>query len=497
MSDEQTKKDEMLDKIIELFPTIKTRRSAQTKLDTFIEEYSARLWLFDAEGVLEAIRTQELKMEPSRSPTQPNLEEVERTIASLEIPEYNLMITGIVKKIDLKTTSNGKKVAELVISDGTGNAIMTFWEGEAEEIEEGGIKKDDIIRIHNGYTVLNKFSRYSNTEIRKSSKNEGRVEINPEGVEITKTEAKSISEISGGQSGITFTGKVNKKFDVRQTSKGKDWTSISVSDKDGSSIYIKIWDDSGLVGIISGPRVSEGDIITLTDLKGNVYKEKLGLNTTSLSEIIFPEDEAVEDYPEVSFGKGEYQNKTLVMVHEGDNIEFVGKIVKIFPKKFYYDSCPAPNCKKGVKIRQTEGRTEYYCVKGCSEALIQPPVPVAIVNGLINDGYISLRFTAMGKFAEKIMGLTSEKIQEQFDALYNSSEKTDEWEKVKDAGETFVDAFESKMIDGFIRVKASVNLDVEYRGNIELMLDDIDDVDYKEEAEKVKARIMELIEDPA
>lgn len=496
MSEEQTRKEAMLDKIIEIFPTIKTKRGAQSKLNEFIEEYSERLWLFDAEGVLEAIATSELNMEPTRVPTEPDFSEVERSIASLEVPEYHLKVTGIIKKIDIKTTSKGKKVAEVVISDGTGNAIMSFWENEAEEIEEGGMKIGDIIQVHNGYTVANNFSRYSKIEIRKSTKDGGKIEINPDGVEIPEAEDKSISEISGGMTGIRFTGKVNKKFEVKQTKNGKDYATILMSDREGETIFVKFWDDSGLVGTVSGPRVNEGDIITITDLKGDVWNDKLSLNTTSLSEIQFPEDIDEEEYPDASFGGGGYQQKSLVMVKKGDFIEVVGKITRIYPSKFYYDSCPNPNCKKGVKIRQTEGRTEYYCEKGCSEALLEPPVPMAKLNGLFNDGYTTLRFTAMGDNAEKIIGLSSEKIKEEFDALYNTSEKSEEWEKVKDAGSTFVEAFESRMIEGFFRIKAVVNFDEEYRGNLELMINQIEEVDYKEEAEKIKAKILELIEEP-
>jgi len=268
-----------------------------------------------------------------------------------------------------------------------------------------------------------------------------------------------------------------------------------MSDKDGETIFVKFWKNSGLVGTISGPRISEGEIIELTDLKVDEWEGKLNLTATALTEVNFPEEDESE-YPEAS-SSGGYQSKSLAMIHEGDFVESVGKIVKIYPNKFYYDSCPNPNCKKGIKIREVDERTEYFCEKGCSEALTQPPVPVARINGLFNDGYVTLRFTAMGKNAEKIIGLDSDKIKEEFDALYNGSEKEDDWEKVRDAGEVFVEAFESRMKEGFHKIKAVINMDKKYRGNIEMMINDIQEVDYKEESEKIKTRIMELIEEPA
>lgn len=480
-------KKSIVAKIIEDNPKIKNEKTAKKQLDDWIQEYKKQLWLLSDEAILRTIANQKCNIQVMSIEEPEDSNEI-RTLTSLEIPEHSITIDVKVKKIKTRELKNGKKVADLVISDGTAISKVTLWEAQAREVENGAIREGNIIRIIGAYTKES-YKNYYPVEIGIGKK--GTVITDPEDPQIIEPEPKLISQLEVGNMGVHFTGKVLNIYETRITSRGNDWTSVRMSDKEGSSIFVKIW-DADILSIITGPRVSEGDIITLTDLKVDEYKGQLGLNTTSLTELEWEDDEDPEEYPEVQRG-GSYEEKTLLMAKENDRVEFIGKIVKIYSGKVYYDSCPNENCRKGITVRVNNGRTEYFCER-CNEVVSEPPVPIARLTGLVWDGTAVLRFTAMGDGAEKIVGHDAERMKREFDSLYEASEEDEEWGKIRDAGKIFVENFEDRMTGGFFKMKASVGVDKRYRGNVELLINEIEDVDYRVESQNRKEQIVELVE---
>lgn len=480
-------KKSIIDKIIEDNPKIKTEQDAKKKMEDWIAEYKNQLRLLGDDAILRIIANRKCNIQVMSIEEPEDNDEI-RTLSSLEIPEYNLTIDVKVKKIRERELKNGKKIADLIISDGTAISKITLWEAQAREVENGAIKEGDIVRIIGAYTKES-YKNYYPVEIGIGKK--GKIDIDPDDPQIAEPETKFVSQLKAGDMGIHFTGKVLSIYEIRRTSRGNEWTSIRMSDKEGGSIFVKIWDQD-ILAIVTGPRVSEGDIITLTDLKVDEYKGQLGLNTTSLTELDWEDDEDPDSYPNVQRG-GSYEKKSLLMAEENDRIEFIGIIVKVYPNKVYYDSCPNENCRKGITVRINDGQTEYFCER-CNEVVDEPPVPIARITGLVSDGTGVLRFTAMGDCAEKIIGHDAERMKREFDSLYEASEEDEEWGKIRDAGKIFVENFEDRMMGDFFKMKASVSIDKQYRGNVELMINEMEDVDYQVEAQNLKTQIVELVE---
>jgi hypothetical protein len=471
-----------------------TREESEALLEEWKEETAQTLWLLSPEARLRSIASTKCGMQVISPEPVGGGEAETRTIKSLigSIPEYNLVIDARVKKIKVRETNNGKKVADLVISDGTATSRTSLWEGEAEAVEEGEIREGDIIRITGAYTA-EPWGDFYPVEIKKSKA--GDIEVNPEGAEIAEAEALPVSELSDGLSGVKFTGKVNDIYEIKQTKNGNDYLTMRMYDLDGKLIFVKIWNPD-LAHAIDGPRVSEGDVITLTDLRVDSWKGRLGLNASDLTELKFPDGAEPDEYPEPTVSAAGGEDKHLVVAEPGDRISFVGRAVRIYPGKPYYDSCPNPDCRKGVKTRTVQGRDEQYCPNGCEEALTQAPVPIAKVNGLMSDGTAVLRFTALGGTAEKIIGLEADKIKEEFDSLFEGSTEDDEWKRIKDAAKVFTEAFEDQMLAGFAKISASVNLDENYRGNLEMMVNSLEPVDYEAEGDSLRGKILEVAAEP-
>jgi hypothetical protein len=475
----------------------RTADEAEALLNEWIDEYEEHLWLMNREARLRNIAQIKCGIQVGRPIEEFTEDAGVRTIQSLEnaIPEYNLIIEAKIRSIKVRTISTGKKLADITISDGTGNSKITVWEQEAEAVENGELAVGDIIRIHGAYSA-EPYSDYEGFKVEIKKAKTGRIERNPDGVEVPEPISKTIADLAEGMTGVALTGKIQKIWERKQTSRGKDYLNASISDKDGNSIFLKVWRED-LVNMIDGPRVNEGDIITATDLRVDSWQGRLGVNTTDITEIIFADDENPDEYPEISFGSPSGvvpEDKHLVVTRDGDRIKFVGKIVRIYGQKPYYDSCPNPTCLKGIKTRE-DGST--YCVNGCEQALTQPPVPVARVSGLIADGTAVLRFSAMGSAAEKIVGLSPQTIKDEFDALYNSSEETEDWKRTGDAAKVFTEVFQDRMLQGFVKVIATAKLEKDYRGTLELMIYEIEPTDYDKQAEIEKARIMEMVQEPA
>lgn len=470
------------------------REEAVEWLEGEIRKYDEHLWLMSREARLRNIAQTKCGMQIGRDIEEIANEPETRTIKSLEdsIPEYQLIVEAEIKKIRVRNISNGKKLADITISDGTATSKITLWEDEAEAVENGELVVGDIIRIHGAYTA-EPYSDYDGhkVEIKKSKK--GRIEKNPEGVEIEGAEPTPIADLAEGMSGISLVAKVQSIGERKTTSGGKDYTSMKLSDRAGNGIWLKLWHQD-LVDMVLGPRVREGQIIKATDLRVDSWQGNIGVNTTDISTIDFVDDEDPEEYPEVSgrASSGKADKKYLVDAEEGDTIQFVGKIVRIYNSKPYYDSCPSPNCRKGIKYKE-DGTT--YCPNGCEEALSQPPIPVAKCSGQMADGTAVIRFTAMGDAAEKIIGLDAEKIKEEFDALRESSTETEDWKKTSDAAKVFTDVFADRMIQGFVNVVANVRIEKDYRGSLEMMIYEIETTNYNKEAEMAKARIKQAVQE--
>jgi hypothetical protein len=471
-----------------------TREEAEALLSKWEEQFAKELWLLAPEARLRSIASQKCGIQVISSEPVGEGEAEARTIESLigHIPEYNLVIDALVKQVKVRETKGGKKVADLVISDGTATSRIALWEDEAEAVDQGEIREGEVIRITGAYSAES-YGNYYPVEIKKSKA--GAIHVDPEDPRITETEASQVSDLGEGLAGIKFTGKVNNIFELKRTKTGKDYLTMRMSDRNGDSIFVKVW-NSDLAHAIDGPRVNQDDIITLTDLRVDSWKGNLGLNTTDMTELEFEDGADEEEFPEPTGAGGSTVEKHLVVAEAGDRLSFVGRMVRIYPGKPYYDSCPSPDCKKGVKVRVVQGRTEQYCPKGCQEALTQEPVPMPRVSGLISDGTAVLRFTALGEPAGKIIGLEPEQIKEEFDALYEGSSETDDWKKIKDASKIFTEAFEDRMLEGFAKIAVSVNLDEEYRGNIELMVNSLEEVDYDLEAQAAREKILELAAEP-
>lgn len=474
----------------------RTREEAETWLQEKIKSYDEHLWLMNTDARLRNI-AQQCGIQPGIDIEEITTDPSVRTIASLEsqIPQGDLIIEAKIINVSIRTTNAGKKIAELTISDGTGVSRISLWEQEAEGVENGELGVGDIVRIYGAYTSK-PYSDYGGIKVDIKKRRDGRIEKNPDGLIINDKEPSLISELADGMNTITLTAMIQKIFDIRQTANEKEYITMNVSDKAGNAIFLKVWKQN-LVDMVSGSRLREGDIANFTYLRVNSWQGKLGVNTTNFSEFILQEDENQEAFPQITFGTPSgavAKEKFIFQLKNKDRAKLTGKIIRIYDSKPYYDSCPNPDCLKGIKKRD-DGT--LFCPKGCVQINELPSIPVARCSGLIADGTGTLRFTAMGEAAEKVIGIDAVRIKEEFDALYASSSESEDQKKTKDASKTFIEVFSDEMMQGFVSVVGNVKIDNNFRGTLEMMIYTIEPTDYDKEAKVAEAAILEIVQEPA
>ncbi len=197
------------------------------------------------------------------------------------------------------------------------------------------------------------------------------------GIQIAQSndERLKVKEIMPGMRNVNLAGKIVRKYDVREFTKGETKgkvASILLGDETGS-LRIVFWNDQ--VNIFDG--LAEGDIVLVKE--GYVKESAAG------KEVHIGDRASVEVNPqgiEISNVRTTptAQRKTIAKIEPDEQCELFGTVVQIFDPR-YWNTCPT--CNK--KVVETNGT--YTCNE---HAQVTPGIGY-VMNAVIDDGTGNIR----------------------------------------------------------------------------------------------------------
>jgi len=217
--------------------------------------------------------------------------------------------------------------------------------------------------------------------------NELGVKLIPSGEKI------SVKNILAGMRNVEVTGKVTRKFEVREFSKGERTGKVAnlmVSDETGF-IRVVFWNDQTK----KFDEIKEGDIVKIQNgyVRENNGRKEIHLNDQA-GITINPEGVVVKDVKE------SVQRKKLSELKEGDdNVEVIATIVQVFDLRFFeIDS------ETGRRVIEKEGK--FYL----GEKEVTNPTYGYVLNIFLDDGTENIRTVLWKNQIQNLLGLSNEEI---------------------------------------------------------------------------------------
>jgi replication factor A1 len=197
------------------------------------------------------------------------------------------------------------------------------------------------------------------------------------GLDLFNQQGKfTIKELYPGMRHIETVGKVVKKFELREFSKGESVGKVAsciIGDETGT-IRVVLWNDQTDMFA----QFSEGDIIAIASgyVRENNGQKEIHINERAAI-TINPPGETIESVKE-SFTS---QRKKIAELQEGEsNVELLGTIVQVFDPHFF---TVCPDCNKRV----TERENGSYCPDHGDVEAVQSYV----LNVVLDDGSGNIR----------------------------------------------------------------------------------------------------------
>lgn len=263
--------------------------------------------------------------------------------------------------------------------------IKTSYEDIVQKIiDEKGISKEEIeSKVNEKLNQLNDLV---------SKEGAAHIIANELGVKVFDLEKKDlkIKDLFVGARNIDLTGKILKKYDVREfkTEKGEGKvTRLMVGDETGSTMIV-IW-DTKLIDSLN--QFKEDQVIKASNgyvRDNNGYKE-VHLGKDSKIELS-NEDIQVGEF------KPQRQRKKISDLNVDEFAEIAGTIVQVFEPRFY-SACP--ECNKKIENNN------------CPQHGNVTSTEVPIVNFFLDDGSDSIRVVAFRENAEKSLGVSTDEIK--------------------------------------------------------------------------------------
>lgn len=215
------------------------------------------------------------------------------------------------------------------------------------------------------------------------------------GVKLVQTEgAVQIKSLLSGMRNVEFTGKVTRKFEIRQFDKG---------DRKGSVASLMVADDTGSIRLVfwndqteQFEKLSEGDVLRIQSgfVKDNQGRKEVHVNSASKI-TINPEG--------VKIKAAEYASpvkKKLSELKENDeNIEVLGTVVQVFDPRFF-EVCP--KCQKRLTRKDDEFSCELHGT--------QMPDYSYVMNIFLDDGTSNIRTVFWKNQTQNLLKMQDEDI---------------------------------------------------------------------------------------
>ena len=198
------------------------------------------------------------------------------------------------------------------------------------------------------------------------------------GVEIVSAgkEKLKIKEIYAGMRSVTTVGKVMKKFDVRQFTKGTGTgrvCSIVLGDDTGT-VRLVFWNDQ----VDLTQTIKEDDIIHIKNAYVRDNNGNVEIHCNEHSDVLInPQGESIG----VVRQGGSYHRKKIGELQDGeDGAEILGTVVQVFDPRFFY---VCPDCNKRV----VESQGSFQCAEhGAVKASLS-----YVLNAMMDDGTSTIR----------------------------------------------------------------------------------------------------------
>ncbi len=263
--------------------------------------------------------------------------------------------------------------------------------------------------------------------------NELGVELLVQGKEKLK-----IKEIYPGMRGISVTGKIVRKYDIREFTKGESTgkvCSLVVGDETGT-IRAVFWNDD----VIKIKDVQENDILSLKQVSVRDNKGNIELHFNEQSKILInPEGETVNTIRQ----SASYQRKKIEELKEGEEgAEILGTIVQVFDPRFF---TVCSTCSK----RAVESNGVFQC----SEHGTVQPMLSYVLNAMVDDGSGVIRSVFWKNQTHHLLSFSEEKM-----ALFKENLSAFEEVKTDLLGEQFRMIGRVKKNDMFDRLEFSVQI---------------------------------------
>lgn len=217
------------------------------------------------------------------------------------------------------------------------------------------------------------------------------------GVALVNAEASKlkIKEIYAGMRNVTTTGKVVRKFDVREFAKGDSVgkvCSLVLGDETGT-VRAVFWNDQ----VDSIKDVKEGDVLQIKDGYARENNNDREIHLGNKGEIVVnPEGETVSSVRETNpFDRKKIEN----LRDDGDNAEILGTIVQVFDPRFF-NVCP--RCNK--RVLESEGNFN------CTEHGQVKPQSNYVMNVVLDDGTGNIRGVLWKNQTNHLLEKTEEEV---------------------------------------------------------------------------------------
>jgi len=217
------------------------------------------------------------------------------------------------------------------------------------------------------------------------------------GVELVNPEKNKlkIKEVYAGMRNITTTGKVARKFDVREFAKGDSVgkvCSLIMGDETGT-VRVVFWNEQ--VDYIKD--VKEGDVLQVRDGYARENNNDREIHLGNKGEIVVnPEGEEISSVRESnSFDRKKIED----LSDDGSNAEILGTIVQVFDPRFF-NVCS--RCNK--RLLESEGKFN------CTEHGSVEPQTNYVMNVVLDDGTGNIRGVLWKNQTNHLLEKTEEEI---------------------------------------------------------------------------------------
>ena len=373
----------------------------------------------------------ELEDLPQQSMSQPS---TEKTLAEINSKDTNVTINarkGTIGHISTFTRKDGTtgSVGRAYIYDNTGVCTLVLWNDANNEFERLG---ETSVKIENLRVTVSKFQTLelhanSNT-IFKEAKDSHFDDVPP---------LSKIQDIDPEKGIACVEGLISNISEIREFNRSNGTTgrvaSFSVQDDTGST-RIVTWDDN----VEKLNSIEESSTKFVRILYGGIRKDRedrieLHLNPQSevITDVNIPEEYSGIEITQKS-DSSDFANINYIKTHlselaedtDGETIEIVGKVIRLFQQTPYYWGCSI--CRK--KVEQKEDDQGWVCRE---HGDVEPTIRL-ILSGLVDDGTGTIKATFFGMSGEILSGFKSVDISQMIEKGMNDDQI---FEKLQTASE--------------------------------------------------------------